>query len=1232
METLSSYYMKQKYLPFIILLILFFTNFNLFAQIGQDQNFFQEGRNLYTKGLYLSAKTAFKQAIIQAKKDNFYNEDQLAEIEYFIVLSEFHLDPKNISQNIERYIRKYKNNPFSLKLTNEVGSLYFKSGNYKVASEYLSAKLNRTEVQSYQLGYSYFMLHDYPNAQIQFDLLAKSQVPEISKPSLYYLGYIHFLEKRYENAVIALAEIDKKPQIIGLTTISQEENIQINKTYASLWLQSLFYLDGQRPFKAIFDLVERKNITQDKSQNVFTKDIQRFVAELYFAEDKFDESVKIYTNLSIDPKSDSLIKYREAFAKFKKAGKEKSALKSLVSDLEKLSTVRSDSLKQHVFVLLGDTYANLDENKLAETAFDRSIEINFDTTISQKAALRKIQIYTEAKNFIAAYAQVNKYLLKYATNASNDTFNNLFIQLLTLENNVFKSIENINKLSEKTELPKSLFEEYASELFFNEVSKEPRDYAKVKELFGAATKFKIDKGGQIDLNLGFLNGLLQDAQKLNDEFDAITGSIKKMENKVKDDPKSFNLLSKNPEYKAYKERRIKITSEKKSLLEQGIQLTAKYFGEASEDLIKFRSEKYSLIADNTIYCYLNSNNEDYGAQENLVNKIFETDLANDSTRKNAIRLYKDMIGFDAKYWTNFQRLTSLAKLSPAEKDFYSYLGIVIKKETINKQNRIQLDDFYAMADSYLRHYATYKKQVIKMKEDVFEDDDSPDFYPIRLERINTALKNSVLNSPDYFIQLFKRVELNRNFGKKQNPKYGDSTKIAGKKEFKINKINLKYKEVKQDLLYIIDNSSDADEIANTTNDLYELSHDNNDEMAFMERFPKNYPDIQRFWNDCIKIRNANMLSNALNAYKLFATTYPEKNIKYNVTYELAKIYLEQKDSVQAESKFKELLTDWKFYAADSGSLKYVTYILPKLSIPAGNFIALEKIYAPVPSEYLPKEYINSGYLKYLIAQSVNLKAIEAEKFYTELMSNSTNYDEQSLANKKYYLDKNEKLLRIYSTEVKNQSTEKKIKLALLKVIKAKEDQKIQNQLKNNYWQLADIAVKDDTLSDFWNAISAIKTQRNSASDSIRFTRKLVEYRDTRCQKNDSINVKSINQELIEVGKRIPGILKTKTEKDAGAYAILDIAKNLWHSNSFQELNQFLNSYIFGENANSLFQSQLEYIYPEAFLYIGLSLEKMNNCQDAKDLYAQALNLPLVNKDINIHSIILERFNQLKCAQ
>jgi hypothetical protein len=760
----------------------------------------------------------------------------------------------------------------------------------------------------------------------------------------------------------------------------------------------------------------------------------------------------------------------------------------------------------------------------------------------------------------------------------------------------------------------------------------PRNYSKIKEFFEAATKFNINKGGQIDLNLGFLNGLLQDTQNLNDEFDAITLSIKKMENKVKDDPKSFNLLSKNPEYKAYKERRIKITNEKKSLLEQGIQLTSKYFGEESEVLIKFRSEKYSLIANNTIYCYLNSNNVDFDSQENLVNKIFESDLADDSTRKNAIRLYKDMIGFDSKYWVNFLRLTSLTKLSISEKDFYTYLGIVIKKETINKEKRTDLDDFYAMADNYLRHFATYKKQVNKLKEDVFEDDDSPEFYPIRLERINLALKNCTLNSSEYFINLFKRVELNRSFGKKQNPKYDDSTRIVGKKEPKINKINFKYKQIKQDLLYIIDNSSDSIEISNTKNDLFELSHDNNDEMAFMERFPTNYPNLQRFWNDCIKIRNTNQLSNAINAYKLFERTYPEKNIKYNVTYELAKIYLDQKDSLQAESKFKELLTDWKFYASDSASLKYVSYILPKLSIPAGNFIELEKICASVPSEYFPKEYISSGYLKYLITQSVNLKAVEAEKYYTELMSTNTNYEEQSLANKKYYLDKHEKLLRIYSNEIKNPYTEKKIKQALLKVIKAKEDQKIQNQLKTNYWQLADIAVKEDTLIDFWNAISAIKTQRNTASDSIRFTRKLVEYRDARCKKNDSINVVSINQELIEVGQRIPGILKTKTEKDAGANAILDLAKNLWQSNKIQELNQFLNNYIFADKAKSLFQSQLEYIYPEAFLFIGLSLEKLNNCQDAKDLYAQALNLPLVNKDINIHSIILERFNQLKCAQ
>jgi hypothetical protein len=1221
--------MKQKYLPFLILILIVNINFNLFSQIGQDKNFFQEGRNLYTKGLYLSAKTAFKQAIVQARKDDFNNEDKIAEIEFKILQCDFNLDPKNISQSIERYIRKYKNNRFALELTNEVGSLYFKSGNYKIAAEYLSSKLNRNEVQSYQLGYSYYMLRDYPNAQIQFELLGKSTVPEISKPSLYYLGYIYFLEKKYENSINSFSEIDKKPKVIGLTAISQEENEQINKNYSGLWLQSLYNLDNQKPYKSIFDLVERKNITQDKNQNTFSKDIQRFVADLYFAEDKFDESVKIYTNLSIDPKSDSLIKYREAYAKLKKAGKEKGALKSLISDLEKLSTVRSDSLKQHVFFLLGDAYSNLDENKLAETAFDRSIEINFDTTLSQQAALRKIQIYTEAKNFPAAYTQVNKYLLKYSKNASND-FNYQFIRLLTFENNVSNSIENINKLSEKTELPKILFEQYTSKLFLNELNKANRDYVKINDLYAAATNYKIEKEGQIRLTINFFNNQLKEAKKLTYKIDSITNTIVKMELKVKDDEDSFKLLGKNPEYKALKESRNKITTERNAFLEQSIRLTSKYYSVDSADFIKYSAEKYNLLANNLIYCYFKSGNNDYQAQANLVNAIFKSDLAADSTRKNSIALFKDIIASNSDYWSIYFKLTNISKLSFAEKDYYAFLGIVFKKQTSDFQNKIQLEEFYSMVNNYKRNYITYIDDVEKTEDETIKDDIDPNKYPRRIKIITTQLEKTPINSDEYFTILLNRIEVNKEFGRRQNNNIGEPTSKSGKPTE--NKINNKFKEIKQDMLYLIDNYKDQNQVTNIINELFELSHENNDEMAFMERFTKNYPNIQMFWNDCIKIRNTNMLSNAINAYKLFATTYPEKNIKYNVTYELAKIYLEQKDSLQAESKFKELLTDWKFFAADSGSLKYVTYILPKLSIPAGNFIALEKIYAPIPSEYLPKEYINSGYLKYLIAQSVNLKAVEAEKFYTELMSNSTNYEDQSLANKKYYLDKHEKLLRIYSTEAKNQLTEKKIKMALLKVIKAKEDQKNQNQLKDNYWQLAEISVKDDTLSDFWNSISAIKIQRNSLIDSIRYTRKLVEYRDTRCQKNDSINVKLLNEELIEVGRRIPGIVKTKTEKDAGANAILDIAENLWHSNNFLELNQFLNNYIYGDNAKNLEPSQLDYIYPEAFLFMGLSLEKLNKCQDAKDLYAQALNLPIVVKDIYIKSSIQERFDQLKCAQ
>lgn len=1223
--------MKQKKIPLLITILLW-ANINLLAQIGQDQNYFQDGRNLYAKGLFLPAKTALKQALVQAKKENFFNDDQLSEIEYYIVLSEFHLDPNHIEQSIERYAKKYKNSPFANKLTNEIGSLYFKSGNYRLAADYLSTKLNRTETQTFQLAYSYFTLRDYSSAQKYLELLTKSLDNDISKPTLYYLGYIHYLNKNYENAISVLSEIDKKPLIIGQKTISLEENIQINKTYSSLWLQSLFNLDNKKPYKSIFDLVERKNIAQDNNQNVFTKDMQRFIAELYFDADKFEESVKIYYNLSIDPKSDSLIKYREAFAKLKKAGTDKGILKSVINDLNGLSKVKSDSLRQQVYRLLADAYTNLYEYKLAETALDRSIEINFDSTVSRNAALRKIQIYTDAKSFKSAYQQVYKYLLKYKEGQINDTFNNLFIQLLTLENNVSNSIENIKNLDLNAVLPKSLFEKYASSLFNKEIRANKRDFQKIKTLFDAATYFKIDQGEQIDIHLDFFSGILSETQKLTNELDEIKKKITSIEDKFNDDIKSQRDLNKNSEYISLKERRINISKEKNILLEKGIQLTSKYFQANSKELKNFRAEKYNNLANNLIYSYFNSNNVDYQSQVNLVNEIFESDISSDSTRKNSILLFEDIISSNSNYWNNYFKITNLSKLPYDEKDFYAFVGIVIKKQTLDLQNKKQLDEFYTMVDDYNRIYVKYKAEVNELEKVVIEDDDSPTKYPNRINIITAALEKSKVNSKEYFINLFKRIEVNKDFGKKQNLKFGDSLKIPGKKEYKINKFNLKYKEIKQDLLYVIDNSSDSKVISNTINELFDLSHENEDELAFLERFPKSYPSKATFWNDCIKIRNTNILPNAITAFNLFATTFPEKNVKYNVTFELARIYFEQKDSLNAESKFKELLSDWKYYESDSSTIKYATYILPKISLKHGKHVELEKLYATIPSLYLPKEFSNTGHLNYLISQSISLKSVEAEKYYLELLSNNTNYEVQSLASKKYYLDKHEKLLRMYKNEEPNSTTEKKIKVTLKKLIHAKEDQQIQNQLKNNYLQLADLAIKDDSLDDFWNAISVIKAQRNSTNDSIRYTRKLVEYRDVRCQKNDSINVTLINQELIVIGRKIPGIIKTKTEKDAGANAILDHAKNLWYSNKFTELNHFLNDYLYGEASNTLLQSQMEIIYPEAFLFLGLSFEKLNNCFDSKNLFAQALNLPLVAKDTNIHSIIMERFNQLKCAQ
>ena len=968
-------------------------------------------------------------------------------------------------------------------------------------------------------------------------------------------------------------------------------------------------------------MAERKSIFQDKSQNVFDRNTQKFIARLYFNIGKHTQVDMIYKNLELDSQTDSTDKFFHILSQIEIAGDEKSKLVLITSALMDLTDLSSAPFRQKVFLTLANVYIKLQEYELADKNLEKLLEINSDTIVNRQALLTKIKLKTKSNNVNLAYRDLEKYMTNYPNQLGDKAFSDTFFELLAKENSLIYSIKNIETIQNNNIFLKAIFQKFARAYFLSEINKGQKDIKSVKELFDLANKYSVEKSDEIDLHIDYLKVILQETIKYGKLFDVATKNLKAIEDAFEKSQKSISAIDKNPEYVKIKKDRDLIDKERNRLYNESIQLIDKYFEEKNDEIIKSKPNRFDYLAKIIVECFQKSNNKEFDKQLRIVRMIFNSEYVTENTRMLASICFQDMIKSNEKYWDDYQEITKKTKLTANERDTYNYQGIKIKDAVMDKNDCDQLEFIYTLINNYLSNYSIYKDDVNSILQILEENDVCQSSLELRIKELDKKINifNKISNdSPELLNSLIKRAELFEKLGAQQS-----------KKDSKSANSNAQYVNIKQDFWYVFNHTKSQVSKDSTANKLIKLARENDDEIFIVTQFSK-YLSKDQLWKDCNNIRKRGKLNEAISAYKVFNSIYSEKNPQYNVSFKLGEIYLELKDSSSVQKQFSDIIANWKVYTMDSTSLRYVTYLLPKVSISTGLFTELSKQFNGVPAQYLPKEYRNSTYSNYFISQARKMKSVAAEKYFLEEFSNQISLENQSSQNKKSAIDKFERLIKLYDDNTKSVEDEQKLKDILKKTLEYYNGNAISTNVKNYKWRLIDLTSSEANLSDFWITMGEVKQKRATANDSIKYVRKLIEYRDLRCQKSDNENVALMNLELIDLGKKIPGKNKTGTEKEAGASGILEYAKNLYVQNKYQELITFLNEIIFDKASGSYYQIQLEKIYPDAFLLLGLSYEKLNNCFDAKKLYSQALNLEIVKKDSNIFDIIYDRYKQLKC--
>lgn len=359
----------------ILLLLLIGSTYVVFAQnpISQ-QNGIKNERDYYTavelfeKEKYAAAKILFERYLVQ----NLEDENSIKAQNYLVLCALFLKNP-DFDYYINQLISKYPYHHFTLNTYAQIGTQFFQQGDYVQAAKYLK-KLNLEKPNlgnvhlAYQLGYSYFVNKDYPNAN---KILQKIKGGEHAYAYLasYYAGYIAYMKGDYASAAKDIAKS------------MQDEKI---KNDAELLLVSIYY--HQKRYAEVTHQILQSKQADQPAYDLLLGDSYLMQGDTAIAVQYFEKYIK-RSKVRTDP----VFFYKIGMA-YSSSYVNKLSLSTYY--LSKVAD-EADSLAQVGAYQLGIMYIRQRDKFAAIHAFDKCRKLTFNKELQKSAAFYYVRLNFE---------------------------------------------------------------------------------------------------------------------------------------------------------------------------------------------------------------------------------------------------------------------------------------------------------------------------------------------------------------------------------------------------------------------------------------------------------------------------------------------------------------------------------------------------------------------------------------------------------------------------------------------------------------------------------------------------------------------------------------------------------------------------------------------------------------------------------------------------------------------
>ena len=213
-------------------------------KITSPVNLYKEGKELFQEKNYAAAIPALKAFVKQKPTASL-----LQDAEYMLVSSAYELKDKNRIELLRKYLDCYPDTPYANRIYSLLASCYFYEGKYDEAlALFNSTRLDllgneERDDRTYQLATCYMKTDNLKEAAIWFETLRASS-PKYAKDCSYYLAYIRYTQKRYDEALKDFLPLQDDPKYKELVPYYIAEIYAIKKNYDKAQIVAQNYLSA----------------------------------------------------------------------------------------------------------------------------------------------------------------------------------------------------------------------------------------------------------------------------------------------------------------------------------------------------------------------------------------------------------------------------------------------------------------------------------------------------------------------------------------------------------------------------------------------------------------------------------------------------------------------------------------------------------------------------------------------------------------------------------------------------------------------------------------------------------------------------------------------------------------------------------------------------------------------------------------------------------------------------